>query len=43
VNIEDVYEHFAQEAKKIIPFDRITVSIINLKEMNYFILYTNGS
>ena len=41
-NIDDVYELFAQEAKKIIPFDRITVSIFNLEEMNYFILYTTG-
>jgi len=42
VDIEEVYEHFAREAKRIIPFDRITVSIFNLKEMNYFILYTAG-
>jgi len=42
VNIDEVYDHFAQEAKKIIHFDRITVSIFDLAEMSYFLLYTTG-
>ncbi|MBP1719612.1 MAG: two component system sensor histidine kinase [Deltaproteobacteria bacterium] len=42
VDIDGVYERFAEEAKKIIQFDRITVSIFNLEEMNYYILFTAG-
>jgi len=42
VNIDEVYERFAEEAKKIIQFDKITVSIFNLEEMTYFILFTAG-
>ena len=29
LNIEEVYEHFAEEVRKLIPFDRIAINIIN--------------
>ena len=31
LDIEEVYERFAQEVEKIIPFDRIAINIINPK------------
>ena len=29
LNIDEVYERFADEAKKLIPFDRVAINLIN--------------
>ena len=33
LNIDEVYERFANEARKLIPFDRIVISMIDLENM----------
>jgi len=42
LNIEEVYERFAEEVHKLIPFDRIAVNIINPEERTFRILYVSG-
>ena len=42
LNIDEVYERFAQEAKKIIELDRLSVNIINQKENTVSALYVWG-
>ena len=42
LNIEDVYEGFAKEANKLVPFDRITINTINPEERTLTIAYTTG-
>jgi len=42
-NIEEVYERFAQEVRKLIPIDRITLSSINSDGNSATITYTWGS
>jgi len=42
LNIEEVYERFAQEVRKLIPFDRISININDLKENTITIAYTAG-
>ena len=42
LNIEEVYERFAEEVHKFIPFDRIAVNIINPEERTFRILYVSG-
>ena len=39
---EEVYERFAQEAKKLIPFDRIAVNIIHAKDRTFTHAYVSG-
>ena len=42
LNIEEVYERFAAEARKLIPFDRIAVSLNNPGEGTATITYVSG-
>ncbi len=42
LNIDEVYEPFAQEARKLIPFDRLTVTIINPREGTFTSAYRSG-
>ena len=42
LNIEEVYERFAAEARKLIPFDRIMVSLNNLEEDTATVTYASG-
>jgi PAS domain S-box-containing protein len=42
LNIEEVYERFAEEVRKFIQFERITVNNINPKENTFVVLYNAG-
>ena len=42
LNIEEVYEHFAEEVRKLIPLDRIAINIINPKDQTLTIAYVTG-
>jgi PAS domain S-box-containing protein len=42
LNIEEVYERFAEEVRKLIPFDRISININDVKENTTTIAYTAG-
>ncbi|MBU2026506.1 MAG: diguanylate cyclase [Proteobacteria bacterium] len=43
LDIDDVYDRFAVEAKKLIPFDRIAVNLCNIHENTLTIAYVSGS
>ncbi len=42
LNIDEVYEQFAEEARKLIPFDRININTINSEEGTATKAYTAG-
>jgi diguanylate cyclase (GGDEF)-like protein/PAS domain S-box-containing protein len=42
LNIGEIYEHFAEEVKKLIPFDRIAVNTINYDDGTVTIAYVTG-
>jgi PAS domain S-box-containing protein len=42
LNIEEVYESFANEAQKLIPFDRISINLINLEDGTVVVAYVSG-
>ena len=42
LDIEEVYERFAAETKKLIPFDRIAVNLHNQSGENVRVAYTSG-
>jgi two-component system cell cycle sensor histidine kinase/response regulator CckA len=42
LNIEEVYEKFAEEVRKLLPFDRIAVSILNHNENTLNFAYVSG-
>jgi PAS domain S-box-containing protein len=42
LKIEEVYERFAEEVRKLIPFDRITIRTIDPKENTVTIAYISG-
>jgi len=42
LNIEEVYEGFAAEAKKLIPFDRIIVTLDKYRENELYVAYSSG-
>ena len=42
LNIEEVYERFAEEVRKLIPFDRISINIINPEDNTTTISYVTG-
>jgi len=42
LNIEEVYERFAEEARKLIPFDRIMINLIDLKNNTSTTAYIAG-
>ena len=43
LNIHEVYERFAEEMRKLIHFDRISVNLINPGEKTFTIPYTTGT
>jgi PAS domain S-box-containing protein len=43
LNIEEVYERFAEEVRTLIPFDRIVVNTINPKNDTVTIAYVSGA
>jgi two-component system cell cycle sensor histidine kinase/response regulator CckA len=43
LNIEKVYEHFAEEVAKLIPFDRMAINIHNSKNNTVAITYAAGT
>lgn len=42
LNIEEVYERFAQEVKKLVDFDRMNIHILNTAEDTYTVKYLSG-
>jgi PAS domain S-box-containing protein len=42
LDIDEVYERFAEEVRKLIPFDRISINLVDLKENRTTIAYVNG-
>ncbi|MCX5906750.1 MAG: response regulator [Deltaproteobacteria bacterium] len=42
LKIEEVYDRFAEEAKKLIPFDRITIGILNDDKVTFSLPYVSG-
>ncbi|MCG6535216.1 MAG: GAF domain-containing protein, partial [Syntrophales bacterium LBB04] len=42
LDIEEVYERFAEEVRKLIPFDRIVVNLVNSQEGTVSISYVSG-
>ncbi len=42
LDIEEVYERFAEEVRKLIPFDRILVNLVNSQEGTLTTAYTAG-
>ena len=42
LDIEEVYERFAEEVRKLIPFDRILVNLVNQQEGTLITAYTVG-
>ena len=42
LNIEEVYEQFAEKVRELIPFDRISVNTVDLQDYTRTIRYVNG-
>jgi diguanylate cyclase (GGDEF)-like protein/PAS domain S-box-containing protein len=42
LDIEAIHEHFAEEVKKLIPFDRIAINTINFEDKTLTIAYVTG-
>jgi two-component system cell cycle sensor histidine kinase/response regulator CckA len=42
LNIQEVYERFAEEAHKLIPFDRIAINTINPEDRTFTVSYVAG-
>jgi signal transduction histidine kinase len=42
LNIEEVYERFAEEVHRLIPFDRIVINVNNIKKNTVTIAYASG-
>jgi PAS domain S-box-containing protein len=42
LNINDVYERFAEKVRELIPFDRITIHIVNLRDNTLSVAYVTG-
>ena len=42
LNIDDVYERFAEKVRELIPFDRVTIHIVNRRENTIRIAYLTG-
>ena len=42
LNTEEIYGRFAEEVRKFIPFERITINNINPKENTFVVLYNAG-
>jgi len=41
-DIDTVYERFSKEVRRIVPFDRIAINIIDYQKNTFTILYTSG-
>ena len=42
LNLDEVYEHFAEKVRQIIPFDSIQINIVNAKDKTRTIRYNSG-
>jgi len=42
LEIDEVYERFAAEVRKLIPFDRIAINLCNLQENTFRVAYVSG-
>ncbi len=42
LNIEEVYRPFSEKVKELIPFDRITINLVNLEERTHTVPYVEG-
>jgi len=42
LNIKEVYESFANEAQKLIPFDRVSINLIDAEEGTVVVAYVSG-
>ena len=42
LNIEEVYERFAEEVRKLIPFDRIVINVIDIEKATVINVYMAG-
>jgi PAS domain S-box-containing protein len=42
LNIDEVYDRFTEEVRKLIPFDRVVINIINSKDGTMTISYASG-
>jgi PAS domain S-box-containing protein len=42
LDMKEIYEHFAEEVRKLIPFDRISVGIIDLDNWTFTLAYVHG-
>jgi diguanylate cyclase (GGDEF)-like protein/PAS domain S-box-containing protein len=42
LNIEEIYGHFAEEVKKLIPFDRIAINTVNDEDETVTVAYVTG-
>lgn len=43
LDIDEVYERFAAETRKLIPFDRISVNLFNMRENTVTVIYASGA
>ncbi|OGP95557.1 MAG: hypothetical protein A2157_16500 [Deltaproteobacteria bacterium RBG_16_47_11] len=43
LNIDEVYERFAEEVRKLVPFDRMNISLVNYEENNSTVAYSTGN
>ena len=43
LNIDDVYERFAEEVRKLVPFDRIAINLVDLENGTYRNAYVTGT
>ncbi|MEW6665703.1 MAG: PAS domain S-box protein [Thermodesulfobacteriota bacterium] len=43
LDIDEVYERFVEEVRKLISFDRISINLVNLKDGFTYVAYVNGS
>lgn len=42
LSVEEVYDRFAEEAKKLIPFERISINLLSEDRSTFFIPYVSG-
>ncbi|MDO9351492.1 MAG: ATP-binding protein, partial [Deltaproteobacteria bacterium] len=42
LNIEEVYQHFAEEVRKVLLFDRVTINIVDVEENIVTVPYATG-
>ena len=42
LNIEEVYQQFAEKARKLIPFDRVVINLLHSEDEHLWVTYVNG-